>query len=161
MRALTIGLLAVHWSFPAAAQWLYQHQESAFGGDSTHLALTADASYVFGLRCDGDGLVAIFATPEDLSGELGKKVSTIPVALLIRVDSNEVLSFDGAVDSIDGKMRVSAPVQRDLVLQIKEARTRVAVAMTIVGNRFHEVTFNVRGSTTAASRMLVACPDTE
>ena len=157
MRFSVIVVAASLVSSSAFGQWVYQKQESAFGDNTTHFALTAKDSYIFGLRCGSDEMLTLFVTPESLTPDDAEKFSVVPMLLLIRVDSNDVFSLEATPESIEGKMRLSANSEHELTRQIQDARKRVAVAVSIAGKRFHEVSFNVRGSTDAAKKLLAAC----
>lgn len=158
MKGLVIAISACLFvlSTPAQAQWLYQDKESAFGDDTLHIALTASGSYAFGLRCKAGTFDAIFITPEQAEGSFGM-LNMLKPKLRIRVDDQDIQNFDGEIENADGKVVILAAIERSLAEAIRDARRRVAVVIEVLGQRFHEQSFNVRGSTNAVGKVLAKC----
>ena len=157
MRVLVAAVFTALLTSSASAQWVYQGEESAFGGSGTHLALVGDFLYAFGLRCDNSDLVTVFITPEKVTNDEASVFLLANPKTLLRVDSNPPMTLDAIADSANGKLRVTSVVDRDLAEQVMNAKKRVAVAIEMAGQRFHEKSFTVRGSTNAVKKLLAAC----
>lgn len=152
--AIAAGLLSVSTS--AQAQWLYQGQESAFGDDTMHVALTALGPYALGLRCKAGTFEAVYITPER-SDEGLSMLNMLKPQLRVRVDNQSVLDLDAELEDADGKLVVLAEIDRSLAEAVRDARRRVAVVVEVLGQRYHERSFNVRGSTNAVGKVMANC----
>lgn len=156
MRVIIAVALAC-LSSPAFSQWHYQGEESAFGDGGMHVALTGNGHYVFGIRCETGEMTALLATPEDMTSSEASAMQVTSPLLMLRVDKNEALEFGAALESYNGKLRLSAEIDRNAAEQIGRAKQRVAVALSAMGQLFHEQRFNVAGSTRAVQQMLKGC----
>lgn len=152
--AIVAGLLSVSTS--AYGQWLYQSRESAFGDDTLHIALTASGLYGFGLRCRNGTFEAVYITPEKFGESIGL-LNALRPQLRIRIDNQGVLDFDAELEDAEGKLAVLAEIDRSLAEAVRDARRRVAVVVEVLGERFHEKSFNVRGSTKAVGKVIADC----
>jgi len=121
---------------PAYAQWHYQGEESAFGGKGIHVALTGNRAYSFGIRCEDGETQAILLTPEDLQASDAEAFSIMRPTMLLRIDDSPALDLATSVDSTSGKLRALADVDLDFVQQLKNAKRRVAVAISMGGERY-------------------------
>ena len=154
--AIAAGLLFVR--APAQAQWLYQGQESAFGDDTLHVALTASGSYGFGLRCKAGTIEAVYTTPDKSFDADGYKLANALKPLLrIRIDDQGIVELAAELHDSNGSMVVLAEVERSLLDSVRDARRRVAVVVQLLGDRYHERSFNVRGSTAALNKLIAGC----
>lgn len=144
-------------SSPAAAQWFYEGEESAFGDSGVHLAVTGNSSYAFGLRCTPDELVALLITPEDITDSNAASLQLAKPEMLLRVDDHPPLTLPATVDSANGKLRVTAEVGVAVAGEIAKAKRRVSAAAAILGQRYHEQRFGVSGSSRTVSSLLRGC----
>jgi hypothetical protein len=67
------------------------------------------------------------------------------------------VDIDVQLENIDDKATALGEVDVDLLKSVAAAKSRVAVAMQILGDNYHEKQFNVRGSTNAIGKMLAGC----
>lgn len=142
----------------ASAQWIYQGNESAFGDDSLHIALTASGNYALGLRCKGSTLEAIYMTPDrSFDKDSYAFANMTKPTLKLRVDNDAVVDVEAELIDVDGKAAVLADIDVSLAHSVRDAKRRVAVVVQILQDNYHEQSFNVRGSTKATGRMLTAC----
>lgn len=160
MRAAAIAVLVLASSaLSAEAQWLYQKEESAFGDNHFHGAITGKGPYGFGFRCFGSDPEIIFMTPETSPGE--EKLSLInsitPPEILIRTDDLEVHRLEGQAADTDGTVVFLAPAPAEVMAEVRDARRRVAVAIDFMGETIHETKFNVSGSTRAMAQLMRGC----
>ncbi len=143
----------------ANAQWMYQGQESAFDNDTLHIAVTAAGQYGFGFRCKGTKIEAVYMTPDksfDDSAAISLANATKP-KIRVRVDKNPVVDVDVELQNIDDKATAFGDVDIDLLKSVASAKNRVAVVMQILGDNYHEKSFNVRGSTKSIGQIIKAC----
>ncbi len=157
MRQYVFAAAAVLIAWPAAAQWHYQGEESAFGAGGTHIALTAAGEYGFGLRCQNGELDFVYITPEDFTAEQAVTANLAGLSFLLRVDDLDPHTIAGEVDSANGKLRVSATADPVAAAQIRDAKSRIAVALSAGDELFHEAKFSVRGSTKAVGSTMKGC----
>lgn len=161
--------MRVHWRMVAAivlgattqahAQWLYQGEESAFGGGGTHLAMTANGpSYAFGLRCKNGNLEALYMTPDTSFDKSAYEMANLTKPIFkIRIDQAPVQEFAAQLSDSDGKMVAIVDIDENLLRQVRDARKRVAVVLTLLGENYHENNFNVSNSTKAVGDLIEAC----
>lgn len=143
---------------PASAEWFFQERGSAFGDDTTYLALTAWGAYAFGLRCTGaDDLTAIFMTPEAVEDEAFELISITSPDLLVRVDRNEVAEIAATPNNLQGKLSFFGAGETSLAHQIIAARSGVSVAVRMLGTVYHETKFDVHRSTKVVTTLTEAC----
>ncbi|KAB2693860.1 hypothetical protein [Brucella intermedia] len=160
MKRLAIAftsVLATCWA--ANAQWVYQAQESAFDDNSMHIAVTAAGQYGFGFRCKGGKIETVYLTPDksfDDNSAILMANATKP-KLRERVDKNPVVDIDVELQNIDDKATAFGDVDIDLLKSVASAKNRVAVVLQIIGDNYHEKSFNVRGSTNAINKIVAAC----
>lgn len=147
----------------ANAQWVYQAQESAFDDNSMHIAVTAAGQYGFGFRCKGGKIETVYLTSdksfEDNSAIL--MANATKPKLRVRVDKNPVVDIDVELQNIDDKATAFGDVDIDLLKSVAAAKNRVAVVLQIIGDNYHEKSFNVRGSTKAINQIIESCDLTE
>lgn len=143
---------------PASARWLYEKKESAFGSNTLSMMFTANAQYGFGIRCSSDELEAVFATPDRSFDEdtLILANATIP-KLLLRIDDHEPRELIAEIYDQDGEAVIVADVGQEVVADIGSARSKISVAIRLLGEIYHEQTFSALGSTAAASKLNVSC----
>lgn len=156
MRVIIAVALAC-LSSPAFSQWHYQGEESAFGDGGMHVAMTGNGHYVFGIRCETGEMTALLVTPEDMSASDAATMQMTFPRLMFRVDKNAPLEFGSTMESYNGKLRLSAEIDRSVADQIAQAKQRVSVAVSALGQLFHEQRFNVAGSTRAVQQLLKGC----
>jgi hypothetical protein len=161
MNRLISGLiLSVLFAPPAAAQWLYQGEESAFGSSGTHMAVTAKGRYGLSVRCMNSKLELVCVTPDTSFDEGAYKLAnTIGMKLRVRVDDAPVVDLDAELTDADGKAIILAGLEPELGAVLSDAKKRVAVVLNLMGDNYHENTFGVRGSTKAIGKVLAACSE--
>ena len=157
IKMLALAGLIAGASAPAYAQWLYQAEQSAFGDDGVHMAMTGSGNYGFGIRCQNGELAAILLTPEDIKAEDAAAFAYVSTYLLLRIDDNPPHKIGTDIDTVDGKLRAWATVDRPIAVEISEARRRVAVAIEFGDSRYHEQTYGVRGSTNSMNKLISNC----
>lgn len=157
MKRASLLLAFVLAGTPAFAQWHYQGEDSAFGSSGTHIAVTANGVYGFGLRCQNGDVAAVYITPEDATQDQAAAISLGGAKLLVRVDDLPPHELGGEIESYNGKLRMSVPVESALTSQLRDAKRRIAVAISGGGELYHEGNFSARGSTKAIERVLKGC----
>ncbi|SCD22812.1 hypothetical protein BR141012304_10370 [Brucella inopinata] len=75
----------------------------------------------------------------------------------VRVDKNPVVDVDVELQNINDKATAFGDVDIDLLKSVAAAKNRVAVVMQILGENYHEKSFNVRGSTKSIGQIIKAC----
>jgi hypothetical protein len=156
MRSLvfTLAMLAPG---VAAAQWHYQGEDSAFGEGGLHIAAVANQLYFFGVRCELGQMEAVYATPEDVDDSDTLTLQMLSPEFLLRVDDNEPIEALAVLDSMNGKLRATTEVEYAFADQLRNATRRLAIAIRLGGERFHEQTFSVVGSTRTVDDMMAGC----
>jgi len=160
MRAFgtTLVLTTLTLVGPASAQWVYQGNESAFGSDTMHVALTGSGDYGFGFRCKAGEIEAVYLTPDrSFDADAYKLANITEPKLRIRIDDRPVVDLEAELNDVSGKASVLAPVEKELLLSAKDARKRIAVVLELLGDNYHEQSFNVRGSTKAIGSVIAGC----
>lgn len=157
MKAVWAGLFSLA-ATGADAAWLHDEQGGAFSDTPLQIAVGSSGPYGFGFRCHGsEDLEALFLTPERVSDEAAEMTSVIPMTLLVRVDDNEPHEIEAAGNVLDGKLGILAEVTPDLADEVEGAVRRVAVAVDMLGQTYHETEFDVRGSTAAVAALKAGC----
>jgi hypothetical protein len=158
MKLSIVALAVVVAATPASAQWLYQGNESAFGDSGLHLAVTGSGNYGFGLRCSGEKTEAIYMTPDTSFDSDAYKVANMskPI-LMIRIDDNPIVEIEAELIDTDGKAAALGDVNPAIFAAVRDAKKRVAVALKLLGENYHEKSFNVRGSGNALKKVIAAC----
>ena len=151
--------LAVVSAGPANAQWVYQGNESAFGDDAMHVAVTGVGDYGFGFRCKGGVAEAIYLTPDRSFGSEAAytMANATGPKLRVRVDDQPIVELDAELSDMDGKASILATTNKELLTTARDAKKRVAVVLTLLGDNYHEQSFNVRGSTKAINSVISGC----
>ncbi len=159
MRSLAIAALGLLLTCgTAAAQWVYQKQESAFDDDASNVALTAVGKYGFGVRCTGGAAELVFITPDSSFNDDTYEFANLtgPV-LLLRTDNDPVQQLAIKLQDVDGTAVARGDADVELIRKIAGAKKRVSVALKLVGETYHEQQFNVRGSSKAIEKVIEAC----
>lgn len=135
-----------------------QRSGGEFDDNPTVIAITAKGAAGFGFRCQGDELKVIFITPEKISDDsMIETMNTAKPQLRIKIDGGPVITLDADLDNPDDKLAVASDTDRELVKSVATAKSKVSVVLTVIGQNFHETTFNVRGSTAALNKMMTQC----
>ena len=147
---------------PAAAQWKYQLNESAFTAEGVNIAMTANAGYAFGFRCQGQDMEVLFLTNSNsFTNESLGASSLAPPQLLVRVDDHAVIEMNISLVENGGKSGAIGYVEMELANAVRNAKKRIAVALRILGEIQHEEWFDVVDSTIAIDKITAACGITE
>ena len=142
----------------ASAQWITRSQGGAFDDGAMHIALTAKGRYGLGLRCQPGEIKIVFMTPEKVDDS--STISIMNAAgpkLRLRVDKGEILELDATVDDVEEKLLVVADGDLDLFKKIRDAKSSVSTVVTVLGQNFHETTFNARGGGKAITKLIKDC----
>ena len=156
--ALTAAM--VLWTSSASANWVYQKQESAFGDGGTFIMLTVpSAGYGLGLRClSVNSPEIMYVTPDTSFNDDTMEIANLTSPLLkIRIDENEVTDIPVNLVDTNGTVAAIGSVDLEFVQRIRDARSRIAVVLTLLGDNFHEKSASVRGSTAASKRLISDC----
>jgi len=84
-------------------------------------------------------------------------INALKPQLMVRIDKNKVHAIEAETDVVDNKLRIVAELSGGIVEEIRDAKQRVAVVLSVIGQNFHENSFNVRGSTNAAKKLITTC----
>ena len=144
---------------PAAAQWAYDQRGGAFDEAATHLAMTMrETGYSLAVRCQSaDDLTLVFLTEETMTDEDSDNLNLFSPLLLVRVDDEAPFELDGVTQVGETGMGIFAPAPIGVLSQINGAKRRVAVAIRVLDDTFHEIEFNARGSTSATAKLKKGC----
>lgn len=102
----------------------------------------------------------LFLTPESGDTDTVNTLNLAEPKILFRVDDDEVITLNGEV-FLGGEDTLSILSRDTEVLQAAQqaakATTRIAVAMEMLGQRFHPTTFGVVDSTGSIKKTLEGC----
>lgn len=160
MFKLTASLFLSYLASASAshAAWYYHMEESTFGTD-THLLLAERSPYFFGLRCEGDEVRFVFSTPDrSFNAETMAMANAIDPIVLFKVDSGEVLNLSGEIRDNNGEAIITGPAEDVLLDSIENAKSKVSVALKLLGDVYHETQFGASGSTAKAKQFRRSCP---
>lgn len=158
-RVVSCGIafaLCAAGALPATAQWMHRAEEDPFSGSQQHLAVGAVKNSAVGFRCsDDEELTLLFMTPESADDDTAETLNLAKPKILFRVDDGEVIALNG--EAIVGGNDTLSVLTRDVgtleaAQQASGARTRIAVAIEVLGQRFHPTTFGVVGSTASIKK---------
>lgn len=144
----------------AAANWAYQKQESAFGDGGTFIMLTVpDVGYGLGLRClSTNNPEVMYVTPDTSFNDETMKLANLTEPLLkIRIDEKAVIDIPVNLIDVDGTVAAIGEIDLKFVEQVRDAQSRIAVVLTLLGDNFHEKSASVRGSTAASVKLINDC----
>ena len=116
---------------------------------------TVKSNYVFGIRCSDGKREMLYLTSEKTDD--ASSINALKPKLMVRIDKNKVHALEAEADVIDNKLRVVAELSGGVVEEIRDAKQRIAVVLNVIGQNFHENSFNVRGSTNAAKKLIATC----
>lgn len=141
------------------AQWLYQGQESAFDDDALQIAVTAEGQYALGFRCKRDNIEVVYMTPDKSfqDADAYKMANLAKPKIRIRIDNNPIVDIDAFMTEAGGKATIIGETDLEMLESIRNAKKRVAVVLQLLGDSYHEKSFNVRGSTKALGQIIKAC----
>ncbi|WP_155982396.1 hypothetical protein [Xanthobacter sp. 126] len=159
MRALIAAVAVLISVSSAHAQWITDSSGGAFDDAPLNVAMTAKGRYGFGLRCRAEKTPeALFLTPEKVSDEKTLKLmNAAGPKLRIKIDKGSVIELDGTVNDVDGSMVIVSDVEANVLKEVRDAKTSVAVVITLLGKNYHETTFNASGSKSALGKIMKAC----
>lgn len=143
----------------ANANWVFQEQGGAFSDDSLKLAVTvSQTGLALGVRCtNSDKLELAFITEEKIKAKTADTLNLLAPLLRLRVDSNDIIDFDVVLSEADGILMGIATAQPNLLSEIKKAKRKISVVLSIAGEQYHETVFSVRGSTKAMQKLESKC----
>lgn len=97
-------------------------------------------------------------TPDTSFDEAAYTLANVSKPLLkVRIDNEPVMELAGTIIDTEGKAAVLVDADAALFRAVGSAKKRVAVVLTLLGDNFHEKSFNVRGSTNAITKLAEAC----
>lgn len=143
---------------PLKAQWIFQGSESAFGDDAVQLAMTMAKPYALGARCKGDKIDLVYITPDtsfDKDSYAG--MNAMMPEMKVRIDDNPIVVIDAELVDSEGKMLGLAETDTEMLTSIKNAKRRIAIALSVLGKNYHEQSFSVQGSTAAIEKLFKGC----
>lgn len=122
-----------------------------------HMAIAGNGSYALAIRCENGEADVVYLTPEEIKPEDAAVMSALKPKIMLRVDDEAVVETVAEIDSANGVLRATSPTTASFAEQVKSAKKRVAVALGLGGQTFHEQKFNARGSTTAVGKVMTSC----
>ena len=158
-RTIGAALCVAAFAAPASAQWMHDEQKGAFSDVTTNLAFTALGKYGLGFKCTSqDDLMLVFGTPEAIEEQsiLTLMTASQP-AILVRVDDESILELTGTADAPQGNLMLYSAVDADFLDGASAATRRIAVAVRVLGEMYHEVEFGVMGSGRAIDLLKDGC----
>ena len=161
MRRRLITILLLVLAGPASAQWVYQSEESAFGSGGTQIML-APAGYktALGLRCLKEKSPEIVYMTNDSSfdADTTKVANMTTPKLMLRIDDNDPQELDSTILlTDDGTAMFVAEANKELLNEIGGAKKRVAIAVGLLGETYHENKVGVRGTRKNVDKLISDC----
>jgi hypothetical protein len=147
-------------STAAQAQWINQKFSGSFDDDTLYVAVTNSNNLVFGLRCKPSRTpeVLLITNEESMTAKAYKFANDTDPKLRIKIDDGEILSFDTTLkNSPEGKTVAVSGGNLSLFEKIREAKTTIAVVVTVLAKNFYEGMFNSRGIKEAVSQLISSC----
>ncbi|MDF1620898.1 hypothetical protein [Pseudothioclava nitratireducens] len=147
-------------SFPALAQaqWFNQSWGGAFDGKPNQVAGVESGDYGFALRCTGPvDLVALYITAQSTEDFDFDALNDLGPQVLVRVDEDAPLSLSAVLQDINGYVRAEASAPPELLTQVISAKSRIALALQLDGQLYHEKHFNVVRSTVVGNKLAASC----
>lgn len=142
----------------ASAQWLHQETGSAFEDTKLQIALVAEGRNAFGLRCsNGTDFEAVFMAPDSMDAEQASLLNALGPELLIRVDDAAPFTLSVQTEMADQNLKMVASSPVELFEQVRDGKSRVSVALRVVGELYHETAFRLNGSTKAVGAVIATC----
>lgn len=161
MRMLLAAIVLVSaLTSDAAAQWIVQKNKDPFSGGDSSMALSINANYGLGIRCDESTLIIVFLTPERAQTDQSVTVmELLSPQLLLKMDSGEVQKLTAEVDTVGDsrKFRFQAEASAEQIEMLAAAKSQIAVAVELNGKRFHTTTFSTAGSRRAIDGVAKGC----
>ena len=160
VRLAAITIAVILFSNSAYAYWYFHKEDSAFETSNNFAILTVSDDYGFAIRCTTDELQARFFTPDQSFKEKDTLVianSMLP-KLLIRIDNKQPLTLAGTLHKGNNGLVMQADIDRSFVDDVSQARRRIAVAMDLLGDIYHETDFSASGSTRVVNKLKKTCP---
>lgn len=153
-----ITALTISSTSSACAQWITQQHGGAFDNDALQVAVTANGGYGLGLRCKSDTSEVVLITQDrSFDDETLKLANAIGAKLLLRIDGGEILRLNALIEKIDGKAVFVADAEVTLFRTIGSAKSSVAAAVELLGKRYHENAFGVRGTRASMNSLITKC----
>jgi hypothetical protein len=145
----------------AAAEWIYNKEEKAFGETQAMAMSIGDASIAF-VTCKGDGLSVSLATPEDWT-DAGAAMNLLQPKLIVSIDGQKPDRYDirlneNTVHKIIGATQ-DEDVARRAAEKMAEARKRIDIGLELAGERYHASKLSAAGATKKIQAVLEACPE--
>ncbi len=161
MRLCVLAFVLTAFTGPASAQWIYQSAESAFGNGGTQIML-APAGYetALGLRCLKEKSLEIVYMTNDSSfdSDTTKIANMTTPKLMLRIDQNDPKELDSKIFlTDDGNAMFVAEADNELLNEIGDAKTRIAVAVSLLGETYHENKVGVRGTRKNVDKLISGC----
>jgi hypothetical protein len=125
-----------------------------------YVAVTTSNNLVFGLRCKPSWTpeVLLITNEKSMTAKAYKFANDTDPSLRIRIDNGQILSFATTLkDSPEGKTVAVSGGRLSLFEKIREAKTSIAVVVSVLGKNFHEGLFNSRGIREAVSNLISSC----
>lgn len=143
---------------PSHAQWISDSGGGDFDDDPVHVALTAKGRSAFGLRCNSEVREFVFITPEAAAdADTLKMMNAVAPKLKVRLDKGSIIDLDADLEDRDDKLTVVAEVDPEFFKRVRDAKSAIAVTLSVLGKNYHETSFNARGSNAAITKIMKGC----
>lgn len=157
-KVLIIAAAATVVATAANANWVYEGSESAFDDNGIHMAFTGTTLYGLGFRCSGSNVEAMYTTPDTSFDSDGyKRANMMQPKLKMRVDDAPVINLEATLLDLNGSIAALTDVTPEILANVRDAKKRVAVVLSLANENYHEQSFSVRGSTRAIEQLLQGC----
>lgn len=158
MKAIIVAAIMSAAPGIASAQWMYQESGGAFDGNALHLGAVSAGPYGFALRCrTADTLEMVFLTPELVDTDTAELMALTFPKILFRVDDLEPFEIEAIAHSQEGLLSLTGEAPPEVLDQVAGANRRIAVAVRVLDEVYHETDFTARGSTAAANSVRSGC----
>ncbi len=144
----------------ASAQWMFQASESAFDDGKTAIAATTGSVGGLGLKCQGQELSIVYLVEgSDLTQEAVTTANPLHIIKLkLRVDKGDIQTLDAfAQVPKPGTLMLAAPLDKGQITSIRDARSKVSIAMSMGDQNFYEPSVSSAGSTSAIGKVMSQC----
>lgn len=156
--AALVGVALAASTVQTMARWSYRSGSDAFSGPTLHIAAESNDLYTIGIRCRArEAEIRYITFDNSLTSDMVEKANALSPLLLVRIDKQRIQKLDARFTADSDGLIAFASVDRDLLAAMRNAKSRIAVAILAGGEHMHESDFSVSGSTAAIGRLMSGC----
>lgn len=144
----------------ASAAWMFQSNESAFDDGNTAIAATTGSVGGLGLKCQAHELSIVYLVPgTDLTQEAVETANPMHIIKLkLRIDKGDIQTLDAFAQVPQaGTLMLAAPLDKSQITAIRDAKSKVSIAMSMGDKNFYEQSVSAAGSSSAIGKVMSQC----